>query len=405
VLRLLRNRDFVLLWLGQDGSSFGTWLLHFALVLAVYDRTRSASLTAAVFLAQTAPLAVLGGWAGGLADRFERRTLLVLGDLASATLTLPLLLPGVATSTPAVCALLAAKACVGTVFLPAYRAFLPAVVRAEQLPSANALMFLSGGAVSIAGPLVGAVLYAAYGLKVLVLVDLTSFLLSVLTLLALRTRSRGGAGQQTRPGLLPRRTGALWQVPILLPVIAMSAGGIMADGVLSPTFAPYLQGTLGSDARGVGLAVTVLTLGTFAGSALGGLLVPRWGTHRSLVAALAVATALLLGYALAPGLGVALATLAVMGIVAPIGHIAQQTMFQTEVPDAIRGEAFGSYFQVGGMLRLAAGLGVALTADAVGVRLLLVTTAVLSTLSLVAFAPRVWRAAPAPAPEPLSAPA
>ena len=398
--KLLRNRDFVLLWLGQDGSSLGTWLLQFAIILAVYDRTRSASLTALVFLAETIPLALLGARAGAVADRYERRNLLVLCDVLSALLTLPLLIPGVVTSTPALCALLAAKACVGTVFFPAYRAFLPAVIRADQLPAANSLMFLSGGAVAIAGPLLGAVLYASYGLTVLVVIDVVSFGLSVLTLLTMRTRSCGGEGERPRPGLLPRRAGVLGQVPILLPVIAMSVGGILADGVLSPTFAPYLQGTLDADARAVGVAVTALTIGTFAGSALGAVVVPRLGPRRSLVVALSASTGLLFLYALAPSFGAALVTLVCFGIVAPVGHVAQQTLFQTEVPDEIRGEAFGSYFQVGGILRLVGGIAVALTADSVGVRSLLLMTAVVSVGSIAAAAPRVWRA-PAPVPVPL----
>lgn len=404
MLKLLRNRDFVLLWLGQNGSSFGTWLLQFALMLAVYDRTGSASLTAVVFLAQTLPLAVLGGWAGGIADRVERRRLLVLGDVASALLTLPLLLAGVADSTWTLCALLAAKACVSTVFQPAYRALLPAVVRAQQLPAANSLMFLGGGAVTIAGPLVGAVLYAAHGLVVLVVVDLASFAFSILTLLVMRSRSRGGATQRW-PGLLPRRTGALGRVPILIPVLAMSIGGVLADGVLSPTFVPYLQGTLGADERGVGLAITVLTIGTFAGSVLGAVVVPRLGPRRALVVSLSAATALLFSYGLAPSFGVALVTLAAFGVVGPIGHVAQQTLFQTEVPDAMRGEAFGSYFQVGGILRLLGAVAVALTADLVGVRALLLATAIVSVVSLTVAAPRVWRAAPAPEPAPAPAPA
>lgn len=406
MLKLLRNRDFVLLWLGQDGSSLGTWLLQFALLLAVYDTTRSASLTAFVFLAQTVPLAVLGSRAGAVADRYERRTLLVVCDVASALLTLPLLLPGVASSTVWLCVLLAVKGCVATLFSPAYRSFIPAVVRRDQLPAANGLMFLSGGAVAIAGPLLGAVLYASHGLAVLVLLDVLSFALSALTLLFVRTRSRGGGGaSRPRPGFFPRRNGVLGRVPILIPVLAMSIGGALSDGVLSPTFAPYLQGTLGSDARGVGIAVTVLTIGTLAGSALGAAVVTRMGPRRALVGALSAGTVLLFIYALAPSFTVALATLAAFGLIAPTGHVAQQTLFQTEVPDEIRGEAFGSYFQVGGMLRLAGGLLVAGAADVTGVRALLVVTAVISVVSLAAAAPRVWSAPAATvgSPEPVPA--
>lgn len=392
MLKLLRNRDFVLLWLGQDGSMLGTWLLQFALLLAVYDRTRSASLTGTVFLAQTLPQALFGARAGALSDRLERRTLLVLGDAVSALLTLPLLIPGMATNVAALCALLFAKACVGTVFFPAYRAFLPAVVRPGQLPAANSLMFLSGGAVSMAGPLLGAVLYGAHGLAALVWIDVASFVLSIVTLLAMRTRSRGGGAERPRPGFLPRRHGVLGQVPILLPVIAMSVGGILADGVLSPTFVPYLKGTLGADESGVGLAVTALTAGTFAGSALGALVVPRLGARRALVATMAVCTLLLFAYALAPGFHVALVTLAAFGVMSPISQVAQQTLFQTEVPDPVRGEAFGSYFQIGGILRLIGGVGVAVAADTTGVRSLLLATAVVSVVAMFLAARRVWTA-------------
>lgn len=401
MLRLLKNRDFVLLWLGQDGSSLGTWLLQFALLLAIYDRTGSASLTGAVFLAGTLPMALLGGRAGALADRFERRTLLVLGDLASALLTLPLLLPGVTDSAPLLCAFIAAKSCIGTVFFPAYRAFLPAVVRPDQLPAANSLMFLSGGAVTMAGPLLGAVLYGSFGLAVLVWIDVASFLVSILTLLAIRTRSRGGGGPLRGRGFLPRRSGVLGQVPVLIPLLAMSSGAVLSDGVLNPTFVPYLQGTLGTDESGVGLAVTALTAGTLVGSAFAALVVPRLGARRTLVLALSVSNALLFAYALAPGFGIAVAVLMALGLLAPIGQVAQQTVFQTEVPDAVRGEAFGSYFQVGGMLRLAGCLGVAVAADVVGVRALLLATAVMSVVAIFIAAPRVWNGPP---PEPAHLP-
>ncbi len=91
-LTLLRDRRFGLLWLGGLISLTGNWVLMAGLPLAVYQLTDSTLATGGIFIATMIPRIVLGTVAGVFVDRWDRRKVLVVANLALALTLLPLLL-------------------------------------------------------------------------------------------------------------------------------------------------------------------------------------------------------------------------------------------------------------------------------------------------------------------------
>src|SRR5450755_1362052 len=86
--------EFRALWLAQVLSVIGDQLARVALTLLVYDKTRSALLAAVTFAASVVPIFIGGIFLAGLADRFPRRQVMIICDMARLTLVLAMIIPG-----------------------------------------------------------------------------------------------------------------------------------------------------------------------------------------------------------------------------------------------------------------------------------------------------------------------
>ena len=155
---LLREaRDLRLLFLATLASSIGTWLALVALVIDVYDRTGSAAWVSALLLVEFAPLVVIGLMVGPLLDRFSRRLVLVVADLARVLVFC--IIPFATGSLQII--LLALVAGVATSFFrPAAYAGLPNLVSEGELPRANGLLQSAENATLAVGPVLGGLLVA-----------------------------------------------------------------------------------------------------------------------------------------------------------------------------------------------------------------------------------------------------
>jgi MFS family permease len=162
--RLPGGRQFHLLLVSLAISSCGDWLYNVALLALVYQRTHSASWVALTTAARVVPVVVLGPLGGVIADRHDRRRLIIGADLARAGLMVALALVA-ATSLPILLApLLAALATAGSVVQPPCVAACTArLVGDRELQRANALRAAIGQGAIVAGPVLGALALATSG--------------------------------------------------------------------------------------------------------------------------------------------------------------------------------------------------------------------------------------------------
>jgi MFS family permease len=144
---------------GLAVSQVGDWLYNLALVTLVYQRTGSALWAGAATATRVVPLVVLGPVGGVIADRFGRRGVMIACDLARLVLMAGLALVAAAHLPVLLAPVIAALAtAAGTPYLPCVSAVTPRLVRAPDLPGANAARSAVTAAGVVAGPALGGVL-------------------------------------------------------------------------------------------------------------------------------------------------------------------------------------------------------------------------------------------------------
>ena len=170
-------------------SQIGDWLYNLALVILVWDRTHSGLWTGATTAARVLPFVVLGPLGGLLADRFDRRRIMIASDLARVALMLVLAAVAAAglpiVLAPVIAAL--ATAC-SAPYLPCVSAVTPRVVDDADLPGANAARSAVGGLGIIIGPAIGGVVLLLGSPAVAFALNAVTFGLSALAVLAVRAR-------------------------------------------------------------------------------------------------------------------------------------------------------------------------------------------------------------------------
>jgi MFS family permease len=188
-------------------SQTGDWLYNLALVVLVYDRTHSPLWAGVTTAARIVPIVALGPLGGVLADRFDRRRIMIVSDVtrmglmallaAVAAAGLPILLA------PVLAALATAAA---APYLPCVAAVTPHVVGDADLPGANAARSAVTGVSIIAGPALGGVLLLLGSPALAFVLNALTFGLSALAVLAVRGPASGSA---FRPARRPARPAGL----------------------------------------------------------------------------------------------------------------------------------------------------------------------------------------------------
>jgi len=173
---LRRNRDFRRLYLASMISLGGDWFLLVALFGVVLDLTGSAVAVALLLAVQDLTYFVFSPAAGALADRLDRRKLMVAADLARAVLCLGFLLVRSEPTVWIAYLLLGLMATFSAAFEPASAAALPNLVEGDDLATANALSGSLWGTMLAVGAALGGVVAAAFGPHTAIVIDAVSFL-------------------------------------------------------------------------------------------------------------------------------------------------------------------------------------------------------------------------------------
>jgi MFS family permease len=383
VRKVLRQRDFLLVWTGGLVSVAGDWVLAVVLPYVVYAATGSTVATAGMIVAELVPGMLLGSVAGVFVDRWHLGRVLVAGNLAQAgVVSLLLLTPGLETLV-LVYVVAAGQSALAAFTQPAESALLPSLVAVEELVPANALNVLNNRIGRLLGLPLGAVLYAALGLRAVVVVDAATFVVAAGLLACVRVPPRAPSDTERVAGAF-RAFAHEWvdgigvvrrdrTIAALFVVFGlMTFGGTMFD----PLTAAWVRDVLDGDAGVYALLTTAGavsgTIGALVVGGVGARVPPRMLTGWASV----IAGVLLLVRFNVPVLEVAVALSLVQGLFAVASGVGVEALAQQRVPAAYRGRVFGSLQAtvwllsllgavVGGMLAEAAGLLVALDLAAI----------------------------------------
>ena len=179
---------FMLLWSGDFVSAIGSGLTSFGLGVHVFQQTGKASLMALVTLLAFLPSLLLSAPAGVMADRYDRRLLMVIGDSLSAVgliFILVCLFRGEA-QVWQICVGVTISSIFTSLLEPAYKATITDLLTPKQYSKANGLVQVAGSAKYLISPILAGFLLSVSDIRLLIIIDICTFFVTVSTTLVVR---------------------------------------------------------------------------------------------------------------------------------------------------------------------------------------------------------------------------
>jgi len=391
---LLSNREFAGLWGAWVLSVVGDQFARVALSLLVFDRTGSAVLTAATYAVTFLPDLVGGPFLASLADRFPRRRVMVVTDLARAVLVAVMAVPGMPIAL--LLLLLFGVQLLSAPFTGARGAMTRAMLDGPKFSVATGLMQMTYQIGLVLGFPLGAFVVTVLDTGGALLVDAATFLLSALLVRTFVVERRPGAAPDGRP----KRT---WSSLVegmrllrgsprhraLLALACVSGFYVAPEGLV----VPYAD-QIGAGTVAVGLLLAANPLGMTAGILILSRVVTSETTRTRWLGPLAIATcAALLPTFFAPGVVIAFLLWALVGFFSAHDMVTN-VEYVNATPDHQRGQLLGL---AQASLRGAQGVGVLLTGALAQVfePARVIALAALVGVVVAALAARAWRHASA----------
>lgn len=347
-LPLAELRTFLVVWIGQAVSILGSAMTAFALGVYIYQQTGSATGFALTLLFNMLPRAVLAPIAGVVADRYDRRLIMILTDSGAgfATIMTALLLLTGRLEVWHIYLLTALNASFSTLQGPAFGAAVTQLVPKSYFGRANGLLQLGEGIGQIAAPVLAGVLIASIGLWSILLVDMATFFFAVLMLLLIKfpsyqsekhspaTQSEGESWYRqawkgwrylwTRPGL----------IGLVLVFTATNFFVGIAEAVLTPMILSF------ASPNQLGVMMTIGGFGLLAGS----LLMSGWGGGKrkifTVFGAYSILGAAVIIAGSAPSIPLVATALFIAFFSAPIVMAGSQSIMQAKVAPDVQGRVF-----------------------------------------------------------------
>jgi predicted MFS family arabinose efflux permease len=340
--------EFRALWVAQLGSVVGDQLARVALTVLVYAKTGSAFLAAVTFVASVIPVFLGGITLAGLADRFPRRSVMIVCDVLRCLLVLVMALSGMPVAV--LVALLFLVTLIGAPFSAARAALYPDVLPGERYVTGQAVTLTTSQFAQVLGFAVGGAVAGFLGTRVSLVADAATFALSAVIVRAW-VRQRPAPAREAKPGERGSRQGAfgirgaftgaarlvLGTPALRLPMFFgwLAAFYNVPEGVAAP-----LARSLSGGSAAVGIILAAQVFGESAGMLVFGRLVPpaaraRWSGPLAIAAC-----AVLVLFAFPLPLGAALPVLAASGAFGAY-QLAASAAFVRAVPPQARSAAFG----------------------------------------------------------------
>lgn len=343
-------RNFITIWVGQLVSMLGTGMTNFALSFWIFEQTGEATaLTIAIF-AFFAPSVLLSPIAGALVDRFDRKTIIILSDLAAGSVTIGWLIL-VLNGDLALWQIYIGNFIAGafnSLQFPAFSAAVSLMVPKKQFGRAAGMMDFAGAASQILAPAFAGALLGLIGLAGIMFIDVVTFVFAIITLLLIRIpESEDAVAEKAAQG-------SVWQESLFgfryirqrpsllgLQLVFTTLNFLAAFGMA--VMVPMILARTGNNEI---ILASVQSISA-VGGVVGGLFMTVWGGPKRRVngVLLGMTVESLLGPTIM-GLARSLAGWAFGGFfiqaVIPVINGSNQAIWQSKVPPSMQGRVFAT---------------------------------------------------------------
>jgi DHA3 family macrolide efflux protein-like MFS transporter len=348
---LLKNRNFVPLWIGQMVSYMGDQFMLIAALAVVSKLAASSSgiVTAGLGLSNALPSILLGLLGGVLVDRLDRKTVMIVSDIVRGLALFSLLLVN---NDPAhlwiFFVVLAVTGAASTLFYPARASALPAIVPHQMLAGANALLEAGFVIALVFGALMAGLLVQLFGPNLAFSFNAVAYLFSAVMIGLLRIPqhaiqpSADGSARQVwhelREGLW-----FIWCTRSMRYIMLMSVMISASIGAVLLLSLDYLTKQLRVGPSQYGMVIAILGIGIV----IGGVLIQRLSrylpTNRLVAAAIALNGLSMLGFVFHPAFVVVCILTALIGFSIVVARAVLGTLTQAIPPEALRGRVQAAF--------------------------------------------------------------
>lgn len=334
---------FMLLWAGELISAIGGGLTSFGLGVYVFQQTGSAASMALVTLLAFLPTMLLSVPAGVLADRYDRRLLMMVGDGCSALGILYILLcmmQGGATLWQ-ICIGVFVSSTFSALLEPSYRATITDLLRKEEYSKASGLVNLAGSARYLISPVLAGALLAVSDIKLLLMIDICTFFPTVLAAAFVRKGIAKKAAEHRDSFLDSLRQG--WQAVAsnsgLLILIGISAVLTCFMGTFQILAQPLILNF--ADSITLGIGETICACGMLVSSLFLGIKGIQQGYVKTLCLSLLAAGISIVGF----GIWENIYPICLFGFLffaaLPFANTCLDYLVRVNIPDELQGRAWG----------------------------------------------------------------
>ena len=341
--------NFLLLGSGEFISAVGSGLTSFGLGVYVFEQTGQASAMALVTLLAFLPGLLLSVPAGVLADRYDRRLLMLLGDGLSAVGLIFILICVLRGGAQVwqICVGVTISSLFSALMDPAYKATVTDLLTPEQYTKASGLIGITGSAKYLVSPILAGFLLTLSDISLLLVIDICTFFLTVFTTLAVRGMLlAGGAAASVRKNreeafFRELKTGwrAVSQRSGVLLLVLLSSVITFFLGFLQTLFTPMVLAF--SDSATLGTAETICALGMLVSSIIIGMVSLRKGYVKILSLSLAGAGFFMAVFGLKESIPLMCASGFFFFAMLPFANTALDYLLRTNIDNTCQGRAWG----------------------------------------------------------------
>lgn len=348
-------RGWIAVVIGQFLSVLGTGVSQFGLAIWAFEQTGQATTVTLFGFFFMTPLLVFSPIAGALVDRYDRKLMAMLSDLASGLVTIAtfgLLMTGLLQ----IWHLYVGAAIVGLFSAfqwPAFSAAMSLMVPKEQLTRANSLLELAFNGSQVLAPMIAAALIAPIGLQGLLLIDIVSFSFAIgaLLLITVPPAPRSEAGAEGQGSLLREALYGfqyMWKRPSLVMLQSIFMVGNFFTNAGFALLVPFILARTGGNELALGSVQSIGAIGGVAGAAI----ISAWGGFRKRIHGVLIGWALSLVTMGLMGLGrpgLMVPAIAIWSVVmflhqlgGPLVNASNQAIWQSKVAPDVQGRVFST---------------------------------------------------------------
>lgn len=336
-------KKFLLLWSGELISSIGGGLTSFGLGVYIFQKTGSAANMALVTLCGFLPTLVLSAPAGVLADRYDRRLLMMIGDGCSALGIIYILvcMMNGGAGVSQICIGVFISAVFSALLEPSFRATITDLLTKEEYSKASGLVSLAGSARYLFSPVIAGFLLSVSNVEVLLIIDICTFFLTVISAAVVRKGIGQKEAEDSEPFFESMKEGwtILCEKKGVLILVAISSGITLFMGIFQILAEPMILSF--ESAKTLGMAETLCACGMLVSGLILGVRGLKGHFVNTLRFSLMSAGVFMMGF----GLFENMILICIFGFLffamLPFANNCLDYLVRTNIPDDAQGRAWG----------------------------------------------------------------